>query len=89
MSMSQDEASEALRVSQAVQQHLVGLGPQLQGAVLADLLALWLAGHMAEGEKRTAQLREQMLAMHLDVVRKLVKPSEQMLLTRMKSMGRA
>lgn len=41
-----------------------GRQPHHVGAALADLVATWLAGHPAE-------LREDLLAMHLEYVRKL------------------
>jgi hypothetical protein len=41
----------------------------VQGAILADLLSLWLPGH-------APQLREEVLAMHVEKVRELVAPSE-------------
>jgi hypothetical protein len=45
----------------------------VQGAVLADLLATWLAGHIVEeSSSRTDALREELLAFHLKTVRKLV-----------------
>ena len=37
----------------------------VQGAVVADLLAIWLAGHQAD-------LREALLDKHIDTVRELV-----------------
>jgi hypothetical protein len=47
--------------------------PQVQGAVLADLLATWLAGHVDLDKRgRTKALRQEMLGMHIDMVRKLV-----------------
>lgn len=52
---------------------LAGKPPQVQGAVLADLLATWLAGHVVQGNaKRTAALRKEVLAFHLKTVRQLV-----------------
>lgn len=44
---------------------LAGNHPAVQGAVLADLLAIWLAGHPAE-------LRHELLTMHDATVRKLI-----------------
>jgi hypothetical protein len=47
--------------------------PQVQGAVLADLLATWLAGHtVLDSATMTDQWREEVLRFHLDTVRKLV-----------------
>jgi hypothetical protein len=44
----------------------------MQGAVLAELLALWLAGHQLVGdEEETAALRERLLLWHMDAVRQL------------------
>jgi len=45
----------------------------VQGAALADMLARWLAGHVVFGDpKATAVLREEILRIHLETVRKLV-----------------
>jgi hypothetical protein len=47
--------------------------PPLQGAALADLLAMWLAGHIDEtGKTETERLREKLLAAHLEAVRALL-----------------
>jgi hypothetical protein len=46
---------------------LAGLGPRVQSAILADLVARWLAGH-----KGDALLTEQMLVLWADMVRDLV-----------------
>ena len=52
---------------------LAGKPPQVQGAVLADLLARWLAGHIdLDSSSKTDKLREEILREHLDVIRKLV-----------------
>ena len=38
----------------------------MQGAILADLLAIWLAGHQVEGDSdATRKLRADILATHL------------------------
>jgi hypothetical protein len=44
---------------------LYGRGPELQGAVLAELVSLWLAGHPPE-------LREEALARWLDLMHDLL-----------------
>jgi hypothetical protein len=45
----------------------------VQGAVLADLLAAWLAGHIdRSSNSHTAALREELLRHHLATVRALV-----------------
>ena len=44
---------------------LAGQHPSAQGAALADLLAMWLVAH-------PPQLREEMLRLHIEFVRKLI-----------------
>jgi hypothetical protein len=44
---------------------LGGKPPAVQGVVLADLMAMWLAGHVPSAE-------EELIAAHLTAVRKLV-----------------
>jgi hypothetical protein len=44
---------------------LAGLAPEVQGAVLADLTALYFAGHHPS-------VREQVLAMHFEAIRSLI-----------------
>jgi len=47
---------------------LAGHGPGVQGAVLAYLQAIWVAGH-------PPQMRERLLEFHLEAVRKLIVPN--------------
>lgn len=57
----------------SIKSHLKGKPPAVQGAVLADLLAMWLAGHFADGDPiGTRKLREEVLAMHCSMVRQLL-----------------
>jgi len=56
-----------------IKPHLAGRSPEVQGAILADLLAIWLAGHQVEGDPgATRELRGELLAMHLLAVEQLV-----------------
>lgn len=67
------EAGEAQRLVLAIGPMLAGRPSTTQGAVLADLLAIWLAGHVAVGDpEATAELREAMLAAHMKAVRLLI-----------------
>jgi hypothetical protein len=51
---------------------LAGHAPEVQGAALADLLAIWLAGHHVAGDEyATRSLRAELLAMHCAAVRTL------------------
>ena len=47
-------------------------GPDVQSATLADLLAIWVAGH-------APALREEILAMHIQFVRELIPVNEEIL----------
>jgi hypothetical protein len=52
---------------------LAGHPASVQGAVLADLLAIWLAGHVIPSDDvETAKFREDLLQSHLAIVRKLI-----------------
>lgn len=52
---------------------LAGWPPQIQGAVLADLLATWLAGHHISGDAElTRAMRAELLAEHCQLVWELV-----------------
>lgn len=49
--------------------HIAGCDPSVQGAALAELLAIFLAGHHPE-------LRGEILRMHIEAVRGLIAPCE-------------
>jgi hypothetical protein len=52
---------------------LAGHPAPIVGAVLADLLAIWLAGHHVAGDSdATRKTRAELLAMHCGMVRELV-----------------
>ena len=66
-------ATEVVAVTERIKAILAGKPPQFQAAVLADLLAMWLAGHDVPGEpEETQQLRAHLLAEHCWIVRQLV-----------------
>jgi hypothetical protein len=57
---------------------LHGQGQMAQGAALADLLAMWLAGHFVPDDPvATTRLRAELLDMHVRLVRDLIRPSAQ------------
>jgi hypothetical protein len=57
----------------AVTPLFAGKSPQVQGRALADLLALWLAGHVVRGDPEgTKYVREALLDAHLEKVWRLV-----------------
>jgi hypothetical protein len=64
---------EIARTVERIGPILAGRPPEIQGAILADLLAMWLAGHHCAGDEYlTQQLREGLLAEHCTAVRQLV-----------------
>lgn len=63
---------------------LCGHDERVQSAVLADLLACWLAGHFAGSTGATEKLREILLQQHIALVRKLIEPNEKMILEHMR-----
>jgi hypothetical protein len=67
------DREEAAMILDACSKALTGHSSELQGAVLADLLAMWLAGHQCWGDaKATFKLREELLNAHIkEVVRQL------------------
>ena len=62
-------AAEALALSREIRPFLARRGPELQGAILADLVSVWLAGH-------APPLREIILADWIKAVRELIPASE-------------
>jgi len=75
-----DEAREAMELAKAISPMLAGRSPEVQGAALADLLAMWLAGHVTPGDPRaTRKARKYRLKMHLVAVEQLIDINYKML----------
>jgi hypothetical protein len=72
--LSNDPDAIAIRQStelvETIRAILRGKPPDVQGAVLLELLAMFIAGH-------APSLREEMLALHIETVRELVPVVEQ------------
>jgi hypothetical protein len=66
------ETREIVRAVERIKPILAGRPAEMQGAILADLLAIWLAGHRAEDADTTRTLRAEMLAMHIAAVQQLI-----------------
>lgn len=64
------------RIVESIRPMLAGHPPQVQSAVIADLLAIFLAGHFAPTPVKTAAAREMMLGIILDLVRQLIPVNE-------------
>jgi hypothetical protein len=60
--------------------------PAIIGAVLADLLAMLLASHVGED---AAELREQLLELHIGTVRELIPVNEKLILAGVTPAGQA
>ena len=74
-------ADTAMAISEKIGPMLHGLGPELQGGVLADLVATWLSGF--QGSNADA-IRAEMLDALMAMVRELVPVNEAMLLERLR-----
>jgi len=62
---SGEQATQVSEIVDEIKPILAGNPPEVQGAVIADLLAIWLVGH-------PPQIREEALAFHIDAVRELI-----------------
>jgi hypothetical protein len=69
-------AEQVARIVEAIRPLLAGKPPPVQGAALADLLAIWLAGHFADTTGDTTRLRETLLKEHVKAVRALIPENE-------------
>jgi len=68
--MSEEQAMrEADRTTEAIMPLLKGKGPAVQGVILADLTARWLAGHAPD-------LREDLLEVQMHAIRSMIAECE-------------
>lgn len=79
--MSKVDTGELMRESEdlikelwpAIKGAMGGRRPEVQGAVLADLMAMWIAGYVVRGDLvKTIELREAMLTLQIDTIRVLI-----------------
>jgi hypothetical protein len=77
---SDDVAAHAMQISRLIKPYLVGTGTETQSAVLANLTALWLASHIGPNAEATAEYRRGLLDGHVELIRRLIEPSEQEIL---------
>ena len=67
------ETVHAMVLRDEIYRILAGQDPKTQSAVIADLLATWLAGHVVRGDRlKTDRLRADLLRDHINAVRVLV-----------------
>jgi hypothetical protein len=76
MTDKQDQQAQlVMQLTAQISPLLSGKGPDVQSAVLADLVAMWLAGHQDLENPESAfvlELREQAFALWCETVRALV-----------------
>jgi len=83
MSIDPKEAAEILN---ACSKAFDGHSSELQGAVLADLLSMWLAAHRVVNDpEATYRLREGLLDQHIKAVVELLRPNDEILNARYKA----
>lgn len=67
------DIAEVWEIVQKIRPLLAGRSAQIQGAVLADLVASWVGGHGVVGDdEETAHVRDELLKMHIAMVRALI-----------------
>jgi hypothetical protein len=65
---------EAAAIIDRIRPLLAGHSPEVQGAVIADLTAIWLAGHHVAGdEDATRKMRDALLVYHCAEILKLTR----------------
>jgi len=81
-------AIETQALVEMIRPLLAGHHPQVQLAALADLVAIGIAGHIVPGDPAaTDAIREELLTLHVDVVRNLITPNEEEMLERLRKAG--
>jgi hypothetical protein len=79
------DASTAAKLSQElcakIAPFLAGNAPEVQSAALADLTAMWIAGHFVNNDRAgTQQLRQLLLHEHIKLIQQLIPLNEHKLL---------
>jgi hypothetical protein len=66
-------ALDSMKLTQQIRLLLAGKPPEVTGAILADLLAMWVAGHVdPSGDDDSEGMRELILQIHVEAVRGLI-----------------
>ncbi len=65
--------TEIVKLVDRIRPLLAGISPEIQGAALADCLAIWLAGHDIPGDRiATWEWRDDLMENHWVTVRDLI-----------------
>jgi hypothetical protein len=71
------DVAKAQKLIKRIAKILANNPPQIQSAVLADLLATWLGGHFVPGDrKETFALRKSLMHDHIKLVADLIPHNE-------------
>lgn len=64
-----DRAREVMAILGRIKPLLAGVGSEMQGAVLAELLRMWVCGHQVPGDpEATREVQGEMLSFHFTAV---------------------
>jgi|SRR5262252_2912980 len=66
-----DPVDRVLATAEAIKPLLAGLGPEVQGAILAELVSIWLRGHIEVGASKHGVARRHILKLWADTVLQL------------------
>ena len=78
--MSESEIRQVAELIADARPVFAGRPAAIQGGALADLTAMWLAGHVMSGDRAgTIKLRQEILANHITMIRKLIEINERMM----------
>jgi hypothetical protein len=75
-------ARAIIEVSDSIAEHLAGMGPEVQGAILAELFSRWLAGHMLPDEPGAVEvekMRDEIVGKWLKLVFEMTPANEAMI----------
>jgi hypothetical protein len=72
MTTPDEDVEAVLALVSAVKPFFAGKPTEVQGAALADLTAMWVAGHVASDPGKTHACWERTLALHLEGIWKLI-----------------
>jgi len=86
--MARKQIKEVVDAANRIRPVLFGRPPEIQGAILAELLSCWLAGHITDTPEYTQALRDELLIEHIEAVRKLISVNEKAILAAVRKRGR-
>ena len=79
------KADKIILLASRIAPMLDGVHPDIVGGVLADLTAIWLAGHFSGGE--TKALRATMLKLQVETIEALVEVNEEIIRDTLRQRG--